>query len=110
MIVVAVALTLAFSISPQDAAPIAQAQPAQAQAQAQAPTAQAGGRDDPNRQICRREAASVGSNRGRRVCAPAWQWEQARQDSREALRRNDQGSATRPAMTVGGDAPPGRAF
>ena len=66
--------------------------------------------EDPNRQICRRQAAAVGSNRSRRVCAPAWQWEQARQDTREALLRNSSGAGSRGSATLGGDAPPGRGF
>lgn len=106
MIVLAAALSLAFSASPQEAPATHQAQ----QTPAPAAATQASGREDPNRQICRREAASVGSNRGRRVCAPAWQWEQARQDSREALRRNDMGTPIRPEMTTGGGAPAGRGF
>lgn len=108
MIVFIAAVSLAFSASPQEATTPQQAP--QAQQAPAAATAQASGREDPNRQICRREAASVGSNRGRRVCAPAWQWEQARQDSREALRRNDMGTPIRPEMTTGGGAPAGRGF
>ncbi len=67
-------------------------------------------RQDPNREVCRRQAASVGSNRTRRICAPAWQWEQAREETRDQLLRNSNGLANAAGATEGGDAPPGRGF
>ncbi|GAA0654803.1 hypothetical protein [Brevundimonas lenta] len=68
------------------------------------------GEEDPNRMVCRRSAATVGSNRPRRVCATAAQWEEARQETREALRRDSQGQNLGGASTTGGEGPPGRGF
>ncbi|MBU3969974.1 MAG: hypothetical protein KKE42_01870 [Alphaproteobacteria bacterium] len=67
-------------------------------------------RQDPNREVCRRQAASLGSNRTRRICAPAWQWEQAREETRDQLLRNSNGLANAAGATEGGEAPPGRGF
>ena len=64
------------------------------------------GEPDPNREICRRRVTTVGSNRTRRVCAPAWQWEQAREDTRNELMRNAHGSAHEPNEPL----PSGRGF
>ncbi len=106
-----IAALLAFAI--QNPSPDVQAQATQAPT-ALPPVEAATGdlnEPDPNREICRRRVASVGSNRTRRVCAPAWQWEQARQDTRNELLRNAHGSAQTPgAGATGGDAPPGRGF
>lgn len=104
MIVIAVLVALAA----QDPAPAAAQAPA-----TPLPNVEASGdrsEADPNREICRRRVASVGSNRTRRVCAPAWQWEQARQETRNELLRNSSGAANTPGATVGGEGPPGRGF
>jgi len=52
----------------------------------------------------------LGSNRTRRICAPAWQWEQAREETRDQLLRNSNGLANAAGATEGGEAPPGRGF
>ncbi|GAA0654796.1 hypothetical protein [Brevundimonas lenta] len=110
------AVLAAFAVSlaaPQDTGP--QAAPSAATSQQTTvlpPVTTTGVRpeaEDPNRMICRRGTTVVGSNRPRRVCAPAWEWEQARQDTREALRRDTYGPNTGGNIQVGG-GPPGRAF
>jgi hypothetical protein len=71
-------------------------------------TGQAAG-EDPNREVCRRVQSTVGSNRARRICAPAWQWTQAREDGRNQVLRETPASQG-PVIGGMGEAPPGRGF
>ncbi len=66
-------------------------------------------RQDPNREVCRRVRATVGSNRPSRICAPAWQWEQAREDGRNYVLGQAPGTDG-PKISTGGEGPPGRGF
>ena len=113
MIVIVVALTLGLAGAAQQGSPAQDQEPSpSAETPTRLPPATVNGQsneEDPNRQICRRQAATIGSNRPRRICAPAWQWEQAREETREMLRRNPYGPGSS-GPTTGGDAPPGRGF
>lgn len=119
MFVIASVFSAALMLSPQEV-PDGQAQPAgpgrsadpAAEVTPLPPvnvTRQAASGEDPNREVCRRVQSTVGTNRPRRICAPAWQWAQAREDGRNHVLRETPGTQG-PVIGGMGEPPPGRGF